>query len=224
MKLQSQRLLSVALLIEKYKQGRFLADIGSDHAYLPAYLIDKKSIEYAYACDIAQGPLQKAQETINKYHCENQIEALLGNGLDPIVNKKVDMISICGMGGLLICDILEKHLDLLDDCLLFLQPNTAEDLLREFLMKHKFKIIDEAIILDSHHIYEILVCKKGNMPLTKKDILFGPYLRQEKNEIFIEKWTHILETKIKILHSLPNDHIRYEEIKNEIDIIEEVLS
>ena len=136
MKLHSKRLSKVAWMIEEHKQGTILADIGTDHAYLPCFLLDEKIITLAYACDVAEGPLSSSKETIQSLHLEDQVIPLLGNGLDPIIDKKVDMISICGMGGLLMSEILDAHLDYVEDKILFLQANTAIDLLREYLMNH----------------------------------------------------------------------------------------
>lgn len=78
------------------------------------------------------------------------------------------MISICGMGGLLMSEILDAHLDYVEDKILFLQANTAIDLLREYLMNHNLQIIDEALVKDAHHIYEIMVVKKGHQELDEK--------------------------------------------------------
>ena len=105
----SKRLQLIADVISKYKQGSVLADIGSDHGYLPCYLVKNKIITCAYACDVAQGPLDSAKETIKQYGLEDKVFALLGNGLNPILDREVDMISIAGMGSYLISEILEEH-------------------------------------------------------------------------------------------------------------------
>ncbi|MEE3308307.1 class I SAM-dependent methyltransferase, partial [Sharpea azabuensis] len=109
MKLHSKRLLAIAKAIAQHKQGTILADIGTDHAYLPCFLYDQGVIEKAYACDVAEGPLASSKQTIIANHMEGKIIPLLGNGLDPIVNEDVDMISICGMGGMLMIEILDAH-------------------------------------------------------------------------------------------------------------------
>ena len=108
----SGRLLELAQLVDKHKNGIILADIGTDHAYLPCYLIEKNIIEKAYACDVAQGPFKASLSTIEHYHFAEKIEALLGNGLNPILDKDVSMITIAGMGAFLIGDILEENKDM----------------------------------------------------------------------------------------------------------------
>ena len=104
----SKRLQAIADLIIKHKNGDSLADIGTDHAYLPCYLVEEGVIDYAYACDIASGPIKASIETIKLNNLENKVIPLLGSGMCPIRDKSVNMISICGMGGKLTIDILEE--------------------------------------------------------------------------------------------------------------------
>ena len=142
----SKRLELLAYLVEKHKKGNILADIGTDHAYLPCYLIERNIIEKAYACDVAKGPFAASLSTIRQYHFEENVEALLGDGLDPILDKEVDMVTIAGMGSFLIVEILEKNKAYLNKVKQFyLQPNANTDHLREYLFKNHFKIIDEKI-------------------------------------------------------------------------------
>ena len=81
----SKRLQAIADLITKYKQGEILADIGTDHAYLPVYLVEEGVIEKAYACDIASGPINASIETIQLHQLEKQVIPLLGSGMNPII-------------------------------------------------------------------------------------------------------------------------------------------
>lgn len=225
MKLHSQRLLAIAHLIEEHKQGDILADIGTDHAYLPCFLYGEKVISHAYACDVASGPLSSSQETIAREHMEEAVIPLLGNGLDPVCDKPVDMISICGMGGLLISEILDAHQERLEGPLFILQANTAIDLLREYLMTHDMEIIDETLVKDVHHIYEIIVTKRSvNVHYEKKDLLFGPVLRMKKGPLFEEKWKRELKIQKRILTSLKEEHKRYQEVRDMISLIEESLA
>ena len=196
MKLHSKRLSKVAWMIEEHKQGTILADIGTDHAYLPCFLLDENIITSAYACDVAEGPLSSSKETIQSLHLENKVISLLGNGLD---------------------------LDYVKDKILFLQANTAIDLLREYLMNHNLEIIDEALVKDAHHIYEIMVVKTGHQELDEKDILFGPVLRKQKDPLFIEKWERELNIYKRILESLNTEHEKYAKVLHSISLIEEVL-
>lgn len=223
----SKRLELLAFLVSKYKKGNILADIGTDHAYLPCYLIERNIIEKAYACDVAKGPFAASLSTIKQYHFENKVEALLGDGLDPIVDKEVDMVTIAGMGSFLIVEILEKNKDYLNNVKQFyLQPNANTDHLREYLFKNHFKIIDEKIIKDGHHVYEMMLVENThqNVQYTQEDIMFGPVLRKNKDEVFMSYWNKQYQTCLKIMNDLPENHPRYLELKNQKHLIEGELN
>ena len=126
----SKRLLNVAKLVPK---GARLADIGSDHAYLPAYLALKGQIEFAVAGEVVKGPFQNAQQVVRAQGLNEQIAVRLADGLAAIeASDQIDTITICGMGGTLICDILEKGKDkLVKHPFLILQPNVGEKNVRD---------------------------------------------------------------------------------------------
>ena len=218
----SKRLQAIADLIIKYKHGDTLGDIGTDHAYLPCYLVNQQIIQKAYACDIAKGPIQASIETIKSYHLEEQVIPLLGSGIQPLLDKKVDMISICGMGGKLTVDILDEYPEYIQNQRLILQANVGLEILREYLYRHQLEIIDEDIVKDAHHIYEIIVCQKTTQTLTyqEADLYFGPCLRQRKNALFYEKWQRQLQIHQNILTSLDEDHPRFQEVCHIISMIE----
>lgn len=223
MKLHSKRLLAIAKAIAQYKQGTILADIGTDHAYLPCFLYDQGVIEKAYACDVAEGPLASSKQTIIANHMEGKIIPLLGNGLDPIVNEDVDMISICGMGGMLMIEILDVHNEM-HDHRFFLQANNGLAELRAYLAGHHFCIIDEDLVEDAHHIYEYMVVEKGEMVLDEDDLLFGPINRQKKTELFRKKWQFELNVQKKIMDSLPEGHPKHTKVHKMIEKIKKVLA
>lgn len=217
----SKRLQVIADLIIKYKHGNILGDIGTDHAYLPCYVVEH-GFQKAYACDIAKGPIQASIETIQSYHLEDKVIPLLGSGIEPLLEKTVDMISICGMGGKLIVDILDTHFDYIQNQRLILQANVGIEVLREYLYTHQIEILDETIIKDVHHIYEIIVCQKTSKSLTyqEADLYFGPCLRQNKTPLFYQKWQRQLEIHQNILTSLQKSHPRYQEVTHMIEMIE----
>lgn len=223
----SKRLQLLADVISKYKQGSKIADIGSDHAYLPCYLIEQNIVSHAYACDVAKGPLQCAKETIVQYGLESRVTALLGSGLDPIVNRQVDMISISGMGAYLITEILDAHSEYLQNIrVLFLQANANTDHLRSYLFKHHYKIVDEKMVKDAGHIYEVMVVtKQGKQDIVydKNDIEFGPVLSIDQPPLFKEKWQRQYQVFNTIKIALPKDHPRYIEIDEKMKRIEKVL-
>jgi len=223
MKLHSKRLLKIAECIKTHRKGRILADIGTDHALLPCYMVDQNIVDLAYACDIAQGPLNSSKATITANHMEDRVIPLLGDGLDPITNCDVDMIAICGMGGILMCDILDAHLELLSGKRLFLQANTAIDVLRAYLSTHHLAIIDEMMVKDSRHIYETMVVDTGEQTLSEEDQLFGPILRHKKEPLFIEKWQRELGIQNRILETLLPAHDKYASVIHYKQLIEQAL-
>lgn len=224
MKIRSKRLLKVAELIERYQKGTILADIGTDHALLPCLLVDKGIIDKAYACDVAVGPLNSSKETISVYNMEDRVIPLLGDGLEPIMNTDIDMISICGMGGILMCDILKAHPEVYKGKRLFLQANSAIEILRDFLNKQGLMIIDEEMVKDGHHIYEILIVDEGIQTLSHKDLVFGPILRHKNEPLFIDKWQRELNIQNRILETLTPSHDKYKSVIEYKKMIEEELN
>ena len=175
---------------------------------MPCYLIEKNIIDKAYACDVAKGPFAASLSTIRQYHFEENVEALLGDGLDPILDKKVDMVTIAGMGSFLIVEILEKNKAYLNKVKQFyLQPNANTDHLRKYLFKNHFKIIDEKMIKDGHHVYEMMVVENTN-----------------QDKLFIRYWQKQYQTYLKIMKDLPSNHPRYLELEKQKQLIEGELN
>jgi len=187
----SKRLETVASFVTK---GSIVADIGSDHAYLPVYLITNKVAERVVAGEVADGPFETAKLNIYEHQLQDRIDVRKGNGLEVIQNNdKIDTITIAGMGGTLIATILEDGKEKLNSVKrLILQPNIAAQSIRKWLLMNQWQLINETILKEDGHIYEILVAEKGN-PLAPydfldKELLFGPFLLKEKSQAFIEKW------------------------------------
>lgn len=201
----SKRLAAVAAYVPEKAR---LADLGSDHAYLPLFLVENDLIDFAVAGEVVQGPYQSALTNVAQAGEEEQVHVRLANGLAAIEkDDQIDTITIAGMGGRLIADILAADLDKLSNIKrLVLQPNNREDELRDWLSDHGFRIVAEEILTENKKFYEILVSEPGQMKLSKLERRFGPYLMQEKSSVFIEKWQTELK---KISHSLsriPADH------------------
>lgn len=180
-----------------------LADVGTDHAYLPIYLIQTKKAQHIYATDIKEGPLFNAQTNIAKYNLQSQIETRLGSGLLPLLGlKTLDVVIISGMGGKLITKIMENFQDLpLKACYIF-EPNTSENQLRKWLFEHNFLITEEKIIEEQNHFYEFIAAylQNGKQKYSASDILLGPILRKEKNTVFKKKWIQEIK-KLKNIKS-----------------------
>lgn len=210
----SNRLKSIA----KYTNGfDILLDVGSDHGLLPIYAIENHFVKDAIASDINESPLIKAKENFSKHNLD--IKTIIFDG---IPESNSDVIVIAGMGSELIIKILDKTLNnAINLRRLILCPNTDYYLLRSYL-NHKFIIVDEEVIYDKNHFYEVLILEKGNSNYTDKELYFGPILLKNKSELFIKKYKKILDSYKSIVDGI-TDKVKQEEIKREIKMIEEVI-
>lgn len=212
-----------------------LADIGSDHAYLPCYAFINGIISKAIAGEVNEGPYQSALQQVKKLNLVDYISVRLGNGLDVIQPNEVDCITIAGMGGPLISEILEAGKSKLEGVSrLVLQPNVGAQTVREWLVRNGWELKNERILEEAEKIYEVLVAERGdsNFPYHNNadtNLFFGPFLLKEKNAAFVKKWTHELE-KLKMIHqqlSQAQDDEKVQQKKQEmaakIFMIEEAL-
>lgn len=148
-----KRLLTCAALCV----GDRLADIGTDHGYLPCYMVKNGLCKTALACDVAPKPLQSAREHISAMGLENSIETVLSNGLDSVDGKGVTDISIAGMGGELIADILSRAPWVKENKVnLVLQPMTKWDVLRKWLYENGFEVKKELPCREGRFVYSVM--------------------------------------------------------------------
>jgi tRNA (adenine22-N1)-methyltransferase len=187
----SNRLSTVAKYVPK---GARLADIGSDHAYLPCFLAKNGQIEFAVAGEVVLGPFQSAELQVTSEGLTDFISVRLGDGLEVIKENEVNCITIAGMGGALITSILENGKNKLGSVRrLILQPNISAISIRKWFIDNGWELLGEEILEEDGKIYEILVGEKGE-PLKpygeniEKGLLFGPFLAERRNEVFRKKW------------------------------------
>jgi tRNA (adenine22-N1)-methyltransferase len=206
----SKRLQAVA---NQVLQGARVADIGSDHAKLPIWLVENAVSDFVVAGEVAKGPFEIAQEACQEI---SGIEVRLGDGLSVLqAEDGVDTVVIAGMGGVLISEILERGpLDGLKR--LILQANNEEAELRKWLMEHDWMIAQEEILEDKGKIYELMVYQRGEEVLSDKELTFGKNLA---GPVFEKKWQKGL-VEIEKIQSL---HFQTE-LEAEKKKIEEVLS
>ena len=152
-----KRLLSCADFV---RAGAVFADIGTDHGYLPLFLLREGIIERAYLCDINRGPLSSAERNAAAEGLSDRCEFLLTDGAYALRNKGVTDYAICGMGGELISRIIEDAPHLLSGGVrLILQPMTKQESLRRFLASHGFTIVAECFSFDGGKYYVTLVAE-----------------------------------------------------------------
>ncbi|WP_042478286.1 tRNA (adenine(22)-N(1))-methyltransferase [Bacillus ndiopicus] len=224
----SKRLETVASFVPT---GAVVADIGSDHAYLPCYLVQQGIVSRAVAGEVVKGPYESAQRQVRAEGLLNNIEVRLADGLAAVEqNDHVDTITIAGMGGPLIVSILDKHPEALHSVTrLILQPNIHAKVIREWALSHGWAILDEVILEEDDKIYEILVLQRGVMRLTEAEILLGKHLIAQCSEVFVKKWTREIENWQRILQDLnkaeatPEIQAKREELQQLIQLVEGVL-
>ncbi|WP_308780659.1 tRNA (adenine(22)-N(1))-methyltransferase [Lactococcus hodotermopsidis] len=221
----SKRLSSVADFVPENAR---LLDVGSDHAYLPINLVSSGKITFAIAGEVVEGPFNSACENVAQSNLTDKIRVRLANGLAAFEpSDKIDTITISGMGGHLIADILANGIEKLDKVsTLILQANNGEYYLRKWLIKHNFKISAEKILSENEKIYEILVVHHGNASeLTEDELNFGPFLLKEKNDVFQKKWQSEEKAVSKILENLPETaEQKRQEFSAKLAKIKEILN
>ena len=150
-----KRLSMVASMV---RNGSRIADIGTDHAYLPVYLVQSGICPCGIAADIRSGPLEAARRTVSEAELTEKISLRLGDGLTPVSADEVDDIAIAGMGGETIADILSAGEWVKDARLrLVLQPMTRAEELRRWLLTNGFTITEERLVRDGHRLYPVIV-------------------------------------------------------------------
>lgn len=192
----SRRLQAIADMID---QGESIADIGTDHGFLPIMLRETGKSPHVILSDIKEGPLQKARENIKKYSIEKEFDLRIGSGLSTLKQGEVDVIVIAGMGGLLISEILDADLKKSKSCKkLILQPRNGQEKLRAWLFEHGFMIENEVLIKEGKYICEIILavpCGSGiKVDPMNIDLEISPILFLKKDPLLLE----FIENKIRI--------------------------
>ena len=183
------RLAAVAALVPAC---HCMADIGTDHAYVPMDLVRKHRVEHAVASDIHKGPLDIARRHIGENRLSQWIETRLGGGLETLQPGECEGVVIAGMGGLMICDILANSPETAGALSwAVLQPMNHSADLRIWLAEHGWKITQEKLAREDWHIYDILYVEHGDMlvpspldaelgvtPMRREDSLFPELVKK----------------------------------------------
>ncbi|MGG1942707.1 tRNA (adenine(22)-N(1))-methyltransferase TrmK [Paenibacillus polymyxa] len=242
----SQRL---QYILEQIPAGSRLADIGSDHGLLPVAAVRSGRVSQAVAGEVNDGPLRAAQKQVAEAGLTDRIAVRKGDGFVVKVNE-VDVITIAGMGGALIASILEQGKDKLASVKqLVLQPNVGEDILRRWLIKHQWVLINEHIMEEDGKIYEVLTAVPASESSLKQDELYrawelpgsslvltedllmqlGPLLVKAPNETFFSKWQLEIRKLQDVLAQVARSdqesaQHKQEQLRKQIEQLEEVLA
>jgi tRNA (adenine22-N1)-methyltransferase len=227
----SLRLQRVALHIPKES---ILADIGSDHAYLPCYAVKNNLCSKAIAGEVVEGPYQSALKQVKETGLQAKIDVRKGDGLDVLEVDEATSVTIAGMGGTLIASILERGKNKLTKVeRLILQPNVGAQNVRVWLIENGWELKEEEIVEEDGKIYEILIAAVGD-PLKpygderEQKIQFGPFLMKQHHPVFVKKWVQEKRHFEKIIEQMDTSGNRSltekrNELLAEIEKIEEVL-
>ena len=198
----SKRLYAVAGLVTP---GGRLADIGTDHAYVPIYLAQTGSISGAVAMDVNRGPLLRAQEHICENGLESCIAVRLSDGLQKLEAGEADTVLIAGMGGALTIRILEAGSHVLPSVKeLILQPQSEIFKVREWLEAYGYIITEEDMVCEDGKYYQMMraVAGKTAVPMDEVQLWYGPCLLDESHPVLKEYLTWERTVKQGILQQL----------------------
>jgi len=185
----SIRLKTIASMIEECDSA---IDVGTDHGYVPIYLVENGVIKNAIASDINRGPVEKARKNINQSNVNDKVSCRLGSGLSTVSRGEVQIAIIAGMGGNLIRDILEADLDVVKEFkYMILQPVQNAEILREYLYITGYDILDEEICNDDGKFYEIIKVKYDNKPIEVDKIYY------EISKILLDKKSKVMQCFIE---------------------------
>ena len=216
------RLFKIASLLEPC---RCLADIGTDHGYIPIYALENGICERAIASDINAGPLARAREHAEQTNLTDKLELRLGGGLSTLDVGEADTIVIAGMGGLLIAEILENSPEIVKGAItLILQPMTAQAELRDYLSKGGYTLQKEYLVNEDEKIYNIFkVTVGGETHYTPKELLLGKDIEADEEllRLHFEKIQRKLRIRLEGLEksSLAESKRDAEEVRKLLDVI-----
>ncbi|WP_416144519.1 tRNA (adenine(22)-N(1))-methyltransferase [Planococcus koreensis] len=215
-------------------EGAIVADIGSDHAYLPCYLVAEGLAERAIAGEVVKGPFESAKKQVRQEGLEDRITVRLASGLAAIEPADgVTAITIAGMGGPLIASILEQDKARLEGVQrLILQPNVHAKAIREWAAANGWYIVNEEILEENSKIYEIIVLEPAGkaVEFEEKELLFGPVLMAQRSDVFHTKWQREMAQWQKIVASMDANAEaadigeKKQELAQKIKLVEEVLN
>lgn len=198
----TDRLLKIASLVS---YGKKIADIGTDHGYIPVYLLKEGKVPFAVLADVNKGPLDNARKEVIQNNLLDKVDLRLGSGIEVLEVGEIEEIIIAGMGGILISELLEAKKQVAHNVeKLILQPMQAQEELRRYLLNNGYEILEEVLVREDFRIYEIIVAKyTGKNTIIEDEIYFetGIKLLENNNSLFNE----FIEKKIKTYRAIVNN-------------------
>ncbi|MDP4119225.1 MAG: class I SAM-dependent methyltransferase [Bacillota bacterium] len=204
----SPRLMSVVSYIKK---GSTVADIGTDHARIPIYILQNNISDFVIASDIVDGPLGKAAENLKYFNLTDKVSIRKASGLSGISDNEADCAVIAGMGGELISNILRAYIPR-GIKQLIIQPMTDADKVRRALAETGFSIKIEDIVPEGDKMYIVIVCERGNMSLSEEEFYISPVLSAHPlfKEYLLYKLTRMKNAAAKAIRAGANTEMLHE--------------
>lgn len=217
------------IIADSLKGFDTVADIGSDHAYLPIYLAKNGQVGSVIATDVNKGPVRIAKARVESHGAGSAVKVRQGNGLEAIRKGEAEAVVIAGMGGLLIRDILENGIEIARSAkLLILQPMRDSDKVRKWLYENSFDITDEELVKDQDKIYEVIWAKPASMLKEAKGLmLIGDRVIEKRHPLLSELIIRKTKELEKVMDTLEimdtgNCRDRHEECRAMLDFYREV--
>lgn len=224
----SKRLQAVADLIG---DNLVVADIGTDHGYIPIYLIESGKCQKAFAMDVNEGPLLRAKNHIQTHGLTECITTRLSDGVKALSVGECDCVVVAGMGGALAIKIMEEGKEVFRNLKEFvLQPQSELEKVRQYLNENGFQVVAEDMVLEDGKYYPMMrVINAIDSKYSLVELKYGRGLLIQKHPVlkmFLEKEVNSKQIIIQNLKSQPGEHIkvRIQELENELEIVKETLA
>lgn len=201
----SKRLTALANMVTP---GNRLADIGTDHGYIPIYLVEAGKIPAAVAMDVKEGPLERARAHVTEQNLQEQITLRLSDGVQKLQPDEADTVLIAGMGGGLVQKILSEGTRQLENVReLILQPQSEIAQVRAYLRTHGWQIMDEDMVEEDGKYYPMMKAvrkEEEDLPEQSKQLqdCFGPILLERRHPVLYRWITREQEISKRILEQL----------------------
>ena len=224
----SKRLQAVADLIG---DNLVVADIGTDHGYIPIYLIESGKCQKAFAMDVNEGPLLRAKNHIQTHGLTECITTRLSDGVKALSVGECDCVVVAGMGGALAIKIMEEGKEVFRNLKEFvLQPQSELEKVRQYLNENGFQVVAEDMVLEDGKYYPMMrVINAIDSKYSLVELKYGRGLLTQKHPVlkmFLEKEVNGKQMIIQNLKSQPGEHIkvRIQELESELEILKETLA
>lgn len=175
--------------VDLVPKGARVGDIGCDHGYVSIYLVQEKSCPYVAAMDVNQGPLAMAKKNIRRAGLTDRIELILSDGMEKLREEKVDTLLLAGMGGMLMCRILQQYPEKMKhiQCMI-LQPQSDLAQVRKLVHRLGFYLDQESACTDAGKFYIAMRAVRGKeiVPYTETEYAYGRLLSRQGNQEYKE--------------------------------------